>query len=287
LLSFPKAALVALAVALVVAGCGGAVLPQIQNESDRLPIARNLYDQGEYGTAVELLSNYVSTGNGKADIDQAVYLLGIAYLGQKEWASAQSQFERISRDFPESDSANAAAYRLGYAMSRQTHGPDFDQENTLKAMAQFHTLVASQPDDPWAALARTRIAELRSALAHKLWRDGDVYLKLKLYEPAKVYYGSVLREYPDTPEYGDALIGNAMADARLGKRDSAIVVLEGLAKQFQGRPLGLKASLTLEHVRKWPAEGDVKHRRHRSVEPSQTPPATPTPSTPTSTPFVP
>ncbi len=279
------AALAVLTLAALLGGCGGSVLPQIRNEGDRLEVARRLYAMGEYATVVDVLSNYVTTGTGNADIDQAVYLLGKAYLGQKEWASAQAQFERIGRDYPESDSANAAAYRLGVALYGQSRGPDFDQENSLKALTQWETLVQAAPDDPYAALAKLRIAEGRSRLAHKLWRNGDVYVKLKLYEPAKVYYGSVIRDYPDTPEYGDALIGNAVADAKLGRRDTAIVVLENLSKEFAGRPLGERAAKTLAKVRKWPPEGDVKHRRHRTVEPSQPTPAAPSP-TPT-TPFTP
>jgi outer membrane assembly lipoprotein YfiO len=280
-----RTALGALALAALVAGCGATVLPQVRGDGDRVTIARRLYDAGEYGTAVEMLSSYVTTGTGNADIDEAVYLLGLSYLHQREWASAQSQFERIARDYPESDSASAAAYRLGVALYGQSRGPDFDQEFSLKALTQWEGLVQAAPEDPWAALARTRIAEARSRLAHKLWRSGDVYVKLKLYEPAKVYFGSILRDYADTPEYGDALIGNAVADARLGHRDSAMVVLAGLAKEFEGRPLGLRAAATLAKVRTWPPEGDVKHRRHRTVEPSLAAPQTPTPTT--TTPFGP
>ena len=280
-----KTTVAALVLAALIAGCGATVLPQVHNEGDRLTIARNLYAVGEYGTVVDVLSGYVTTGTGNADIDQAVYLLGLGYLHQKEFASAQAQFERIARDYPESDSANAAAYRLGVALYGQSRGADFDQEFSLKALTQWEALVQSAPDDPWAALARLRIAEGRSRLAHKLWRNGDVYLKLKLYDPAKVYFGSILRDYADTPEYGDALIGDAVANARLGHRDSALTVLAGLAKEFEGHPLGLRAAATLARVRTWPAAGDVKHNRHRSVEPTQAAPQSPTPST--TTPFGP
>ena len=278
-------ALGALLLAVFVAGCGATVLPAIRSDGDRLAIARRLYDAGEYSTSVEMLSTYVTTGTGNADIDEAVYQLGLGYLGQKDWTNAQAQFERIARDYPESDSANAASYRLGTALYGQSRGPDFDQEFTLRALTQWEGLVQAAPDDPWSAVAKTRIAEARSRLARKLWRDGDVYVKQNLYEPAKVYFGSIIRDYADTPELGDALIGNAVADARLGHRDTALVVLAGLAKEFAGRPLGLRAATTLAKVRRWPPEGDLKHRRHRTVEPTQSVPQSPTPAT--STPFAP
>ena len=58
------------------------MLPQVRNDGDRVTIARRLYGVGEYGTVADLLSGYVTTGTGNADIDEAVYLLGLAYLGQ-------------------------------------------------------------------------------------------------------------------------------------------------------------------------------------------------------------
>jgi outer membrane assembly lipoprotein YfiO len=280
-----RTALATLVLAALVAGCGASVLPQVRNDGDRVSIARRMYDAGEYTTVVEVLSAYVTTGTGSADIDAAVYLLGLAYLHQKDWVNAQAQFERIARDYPESDSAGAAGYRLGSALFGQSRGPDFDQEYSLKALAQWESVGQADPGSPWAALARTRIAEVRSRLAHKLWRNGDVYLKLKLYEPAKVYFGSILRDYADTPVYGDAVIGDAIADARLGRRDTALAVLGALAKEFEGRPLGLRAAATLAKVRTWPPEGDVRSRRHRTVEPTLAVPQSPTPST--TTPFGP
>lgn len=276
-----RAALAAILLAALTAGCGATVVPQIHSDGDRLTVARKLHGAGQDAAVVEMLSAYVTTGTGSADIDQAVNLLGIAYLGTKEYASAQAQFERMARDFPESDSSAAAAYHLGAALFGQSRGPDFDQEYTLKAMSQWQDLVRDRGDDPYAGIARTRIAECRARLAHKLWRNGDVYLKTHLYEPAKIYFRSVLNEYADTPEYGNALIGNAVADARLGRKDTAIVVLESLVRDYEGRPLGLKAAETLAKVRTWPAEGDVKHRPHRSVESTlQAQPSSPGTTTP-------
>ncbi len=280
-----RSALAVLALGALLAGCGGAIVPQIHNDADRLTVARRLYDRGDYTVAIDLLTSYVNTGTGSADIDQAVYLLGSAYLKQKDWPSAQAQFERIARDYPESDSSSAAGYRLGEALLGQSRGPDYDQEFTLKALEQMKRVVQDAPGSDWATLAEQRIAECRVRLARKLWRSGDLYVKQNLYEPALIYYRSVITEYSDTPVLGDALIGLAVADARLGRKDTALVVLRGLETQFAGHELGARAAKVRAQVERWPAEGDTKHRRHRSVEAAQ---PTPQPAMPsTTTPFGP
>ncbi|HTR96989.1 MAG TPA: outer membrane protein assembly factor BamD [Candidatus Acidoferrales bacterium] len=280
-----RVAALAAACTIVLAGCGASIAPQIHNDADRVPAARQLYDQHDYSLAIDLLSNYATTGTGNADIDQAVYLLGLAYLGQKEYANAETQFERIAHDYPESDSATAAAFRLGQALYGQSRDYDFDQEFTLRALKQWESFVRDSPDDPWAPEAKQGIANCRERLAAKLWRNGDVYVKLKLYEPARFYFRNVIESYADTPSYGDAVIGLAVADARLGKRDSALTLLGDLENDHKGEPLALRAAAMRAKVEKWPPEGDVKARRHRTVEPGAPPPQSPTPTT--TTPFQP
>lgn len=281
-----RAAFLAAGLALLVAGCGAAIAPQLHNDADRVPLARRYYDQHEYSLAADVLTGYTTTGTGAADIDQAVYLLGLVNLKQRDWAAAQAQFERVTRDYPESDSAGAARYRLGESLFGQSRDADFDQEFTLKAMAQWQAFLTDAPDDPWAPSAREAIARCRARLARKLWRTGDLYVKQKYYEPALVYFRSVMNDYADTPVLGDALMGLAVADAKLGRKDTALVVLDGLAKQFDGQALGLRASALRARVAKWPAEGDTRHRRHRALEAPTPSPQTATPSS-TSTPFTP
>jgi len=273
-----RSALAAVTLAALVAGCGAAVVPQIMNDSARVPLARSLYDRGDYALAAEVLTAYAQSGAGNVDIDQAVYLLGLTYLRQKDWANAQVQFERLLRDYPESDSASSAAYQLGEALFGQSRRADFDQEFTLKALAQWEEFAKAWPESPYATAAATRIGECRTRLARKLWRSGDLYLKQSYYEPAKLYFRNVLDEYADTPVYGEALIGMALADARLGRKDTALAVLRGLEAEFAGKPLGEKAAKWRAKVEKWPAEGDTRRRRNRPVEPAQ-PPAPVTPST--------
>jgi outer membrane protein assembly factor BamD len=275
-----RAPLAIAALAALLAGCGASVVPQIMNDSSRVPLARKLYEKHDYALAVDVLSAYAQAGAGNADIDQAIYLLGLTYLGQRDWASAQVQFERVLRDYPESDSAAAASYRLGEAMFGQSRSSDFDQEYTLKALAQWEQFVKGSPDHPFVPDANERIAQCRARLARKLWRTGDVYYKQAYYEPAKRYFQSVIDEYADTPVYGDALIGMAMTNARLGMKDSALAVLRGLEEEFKGKPLGDQAAQVRAKVQHWPAEGDRRRHRNRPVE---APAAPQLPTAPTTT----
>lgn len=250
-----------LALLALLAGCGATVLPQVHDERGRLDLARRLYDKGDYALAIEALAPFSTSGSGAANVDEAVYLLGLCRLKIKEWALAQGDFERVVREYPESDSAPSASFRIGEAMWGQSRQPDFDQEYTLKALEQWMAYKRDHPEHWLNDQATRKIGEARAKLATKLYRTGDLYVRLREYEPARKYFMDVLTEYSETPVYGDALLGWAMASARLGERDTALAVLRGLETEFAGKPLGDKAAKTRVAVQKMgPAKKEVRRR---------------------------
>jgi len=259
-----------LAALVLVAGCGGAVLPQVHDERGRLDLARRLYDKGEASLAIEVLAPFSTSGSGAANVDEAVYLLGLCHLKTKDYPAAQGDFERLLRDYPESDSAASGEFRLGEALWGQSRGPDFDQEFTLKALDQWMQYRRDHPEHWLADAAQRRIAEARGRLATKLYRTGDLYVKLKEYESAKRYFRNVLTDYPESPVYGDASIGWAVASARLGARDTALATLRQVEQEFAGKPLAARAAKARESVLHWKPE---KSRR-RHTTPNEPPPPT-------------
>ena len=223
-------------------GCGGHVLPEIHSDADRFTTARRLYDQGDYGDAVTLLKPYIDSAAGTAQVDQAIYLLGTCYLKQKEWALAADQFERIGRDYPESDSSASAAFRLGEAYFGQSRNADFDQDFTHRALDQWESYLRDNPGHWLNIEAQRRVMDARTRLARKLLHTGDLYLKLRLLEPARVYYRRVVDEHGDTAERPYADMGLALLDAHQGKRAEAVAQLREIETQYARLPIASKAA---------------------------------------------
>ncbi len=238
--------------AALLVGCGGHVLPEIHSDADRLPTARRLYAEGEYSDAIELLKTYTTSAGGAADVDAAIYLLGQCYLETHDEALAANEFERLLKDYPESDSSGSASFRLGQAYYGQSAKADFDQEYTLKALEQWQSYLATYPDHWLRGGARGKIMEARTRLAHKTIATGNLYLKLRLIEPARVYFQKALDDFGDTPERPHAELGLAMVDARRGQRDQAIERLKQIEAEHPGAPVAAKAARErrrLEHHR--------------------------------------
>jgi outer membrane protein assembly factor BamD len=231
-----------LAGAILLGGCAAGVLPSIHSEGERLSLARRLHDRGNCSQAIELLKTYIANAAGAAEVDEAIFLLGHCYLRTKEWALAQSEFERLLRDYPESDSAGSAAFHMGEALLGQSRPKDFDQEFTVKAIEQWTQYRNDYPGHWLNAEADRRIHDSRSRLAQKLVDNGRLYLKLKLPEPALVYFRKVLDEFADTPAVAEAELGQAMVDARQGRRSVAIERFRTIESRYAGRPVAEQAA---------------------------------------------
>ena len=235
---------------VVLAGCGAHTLPEIHSESERLATARRLYADNDIADAIELLKAYTSSSSGAADVDEAIYLLGQCYLKNRDWTLAAGEFEHVVRDYPESDSSASASFRLGEAYYGQSRQEDFDQEYTLKALDQWHTYRRSFEGHWLNAEADRRMLQARTRLANKLTDNGTLYLKLRLYEPARFYFRQVLQDYGDTSAAPLAEIGMAVSDAHQGKRQEAIAALRDIEARYKGKPAAREAAAARRHLPK-------------------------------------
>ena len=237
---------------VLLAGCGASTLPRVE-DSSTVEVARGMIAKHDYIAASELLKRYVERNAGSGQVDDAIFLLGESHLLAKEYASAELEYDRLLRDYPESDSSAAASFRLGEAYAGQSRMEDFDQEFTVKALEQYQRYLRDYPGDWRNAEAQTRIAQLRTRLARKLLNTGTLYVKLNEPAAAGVYFARVRDEFSDTALLGDAILGVAQCDALEGRRDEAIAALKELEAQFHGTPLGGRAAHERRRIEHLPA----------------------------------
>ena len=236
--------------AVALAGCGATVLPTIHSEEERLVVAKQLIDKGDNAQAVELLKGYVNSHLGAADVDQAIYLLGLAQLRNHDWIEAASEFDHLLRDYPESDSSAAARFGLAESNFAQARPPDFDQEYTHKALEEWQRYLNDFPGHWQNAAAREKILACRTRLADKLVRTGVLYLKLHHPGPARVYFEKVVAEYGDTMWMPNAELGVAICEAEEGSPNMAIQLFQQIEARYPGSPEAKKAQRERKRLEK-------------------------------------
>jgi outer membrane protein assembly factor BamD len=227
--------------ALALAGCAASTLPHVTSDAERLEAARRLAKDREWLAAIDALKTYIERNAGSASVDEAIYLLGDCYLRSKDYTNAVVEFERLQRDYPESDSSAAGAFRLGEALFGQSRPVDFDQDFTVRALSQWVSYRRDYPGHWLNDEADRRIAMCRARLATKLINTAELYLKLREFKAARVYFRRVEQEFSDTPLLGDALLGLARCEALEWKYDEALAILRDIEERFAGAPLGVHA----------------------------------------------
>lgn len=233
---------ISIVLALTLGGCGASTMPVVRSESERLDVARQMMAKRQWLIASDLLKTFIANNPGHANVDEAIFLLGETYLQLKDWPSAAVEFERLLRDFPESDSSGSASMRLGDALFGQTRPTDFDQEYTRKALEQWQAYLRDHPGHWLNGQAKMKVATARRRLASKLIDTARLYLKQNLYEPSRLYFQRVEREYGDLDIVGDAWIGLAQLDARQGRKDQALASLSRVEERFPGTELAARAA---------------------------------------------
>jgi outer membrane assembly lipoprotein YfiO len=235
--------------ALCSAGCAATSgVPKVTNPADRVAVGRDMAERGDCVSAIEVFKSYISTSGGSADVDQAIYFLGICYLKTKEYDSAAIEFERLIRDYPESDSAAAASFQLGEALFGQTRPIDFDQEFTERAIRQWQGYMRAFPGHWQNGQALERVTMARTRMAQKSLDTGNLYIKLRRFEPARVYFRRVIEDYGDTPAAGHAWLGLAMCDVEQGLRQEAVQRLREIEQRFAGSDIAARAAARLKEI---------------------------------------
>ena len=223
-----------LAAVLAVSGCSSVDRPLAPaTPQDQLRIAQLRYEHRDYAEAITLLLQYVQYHAQSPDLDQAHFLLGMTYVQRKEWPLAATEFNIITTDFPDSPRLPDAHYWLGKAYWEQTRPAAYDQDPTRRSIAQWTRFLNLYPDHPKAAEARDFLGQGRARLAEKAVKNGRLYVVLKQYKPAMIYFDEVVKDYSDTPWVDWARVGRAEALRGQKKVAEARVALEQALPQLK------------------------------------------------------
>ena len=211
---------------VAVSGCGAATLRQSEGGTPSFDAGKAAFDRKDWVEAALHFKAYVEQYPGTDRTDDALYHLGVSYFQTKEYALASSQFDRLTRDFPQSPFLGDASFYLARCDDLESRPAPLDQTETLRAIDRYRQFLDAFPDHPRAGEARERMQRLRERLAEKRFRNGRLYSKLDQNAAAALYLRGVIDEFGDTRWSGEAAL--LLADVLIedGKRADAAAVLQ-------------------------------------------------------------
>lgn len=148
--------------------------------------------------------------------DDAQFRIAEINFHRGEYVMASYNYSVVRRSFPSSEWAKTSAYKVGLCYAELMLPPDRDQEYTMKAIQAFTEFQQLYPTDSLALVSVQRIHDLRNHLAERYLLVAEHYVKTESRRAALVYYDALINEYPDSDWLEDAFIGKLTIQSALG-----------------------------------------------------------------------
>jgi len=189
----------AILIGLFVLGCTNT--RQIR-QGDSLEVAfekaKAFYDRGRYTDATRAFETVLSIGRGTEIAQESQYLLAMSYFNNRDYLVAASEFQRYATNFPRSERRIDAEFQEAISYYKLSPRYKLDQTDTFRAIELMQLFIGRYPGTTQAEEAAGLIDEMRDKLARKEYESGQMYLRIRQYEAAAIYFGMVLDMYPET-----------------------------------------------------------------------------------------
>lgn len=207
------------------------------------------YLKGNYQTAVDGLNFYTLNYSGSALVDSAQFLLGLSHFQLKEYLLAANAFNELTRRFPRSPLSPDAMFREGMCYYKLSPRYDLDQENTELAIDAFQNFIEYYPQrTDLVKEAQHLIFVCRNKLAQKEYMSGIIYIKMKDYPSAIIYFQNVLERFYDTDWAPRAMFQIATAHAADGKPADALATFDQFLAKYPDSELRDKALIAMKKI---------------------------------------
>ncbi len=239
--------LLLVAVALLLAGCGW-LRPQpthIQPPDELYQLGENELARKRYEEARQHFRKIVERHPNSSYAPRARFLLGEAFYREAEFDKAIKEFETFLSFYPRHQIADLVQYRLAMAYYDQLKPIEQDQTLARKALEAFKKLVKEYPESRYATDALAKIDVCRGRLAQKEVWVASYYFSQGNTAGARGRLEYVLKEYPRTLVYPEALWLLAEVALREGKPEEARELLNRLAAEYPYTDFGRRAAQRL------------------------------------------
>ncbi|NQS99640.1 MAG: outer membrane protein assembly factor BamD [Candidatus Omnitrophica bacterium] len=148
--------------------------------------------------AIEIFETVVENAPYGKYADVAQYKLGLCHMEIKDYLAAALAFKKIIENYPKSPLVDDAKYNIALCAANSSTGPEYNEEDTDKAIKEFRDFVNRYPDSQMEKEARHFISELENQKAENVYNIAQFYRKQGNAKSAAIYYEDILDDYPES-----------------------------------------------------------------------------------------
>lgn len=160
--------------------------------------AVELYEAGEYGKSITLLTDIIPVFRGTARAELMNYYYAMAHFKLRDYTLASHYFRSFATGFPNSEHVEEFLYLSAYSKYLESPRPSLDQSSTMTAIQELQSFINRYPASERVAEANNLIDELRLKLETKRYDTAMMYYRIMDYVAAATTFSSLIRDFPDT-----------------------------------------------------------------------------------------
>lgn len=225
---------------------------------------KELYENGRCFQAAEALQTFLSQHPGSALVDEAIFYLGLSRKCLGEYILAREEFDRLLREFPQSENREEAEWNRALCFQEARHSADRDPEPTEQAIRAFAAYLEHYPRGAHREEAVRFERESVGRLAAKAYENGKTYMMLRQYGAAVIYFEKSLEVQADSdiaPIVHLALVKAYLADGKIETARAAYSVFEAFATPEMRERYGDALAQALQE-----AEAAIEHKADELAE---------------------
>jgi outer membrane protein assembly factor BamD len=169
--------------------------------NEKLEYAKRAFEEKRYAQSYTLLKDIVAQFKGSEKAEETLYLLGLSYYENKEYAEAASYFQTYYSRYPKGKYTELARFYSGYSYYLDSPEAQLDQQGTVRAIEELQAFMDYFPRSERVSIAQNAIFELQDKLTLKELQNAQLYYNLgnylgNNYESAIIVAKNAIKEYP-------------------------------------------------------------------------------------------
>jgi outer membrane protein assembly factor BamD len=189
-------------------------------------------DNGNFSEAIEAYGALIDLYPFSVYVSKAELGIADSYFAKHRYEEAIPAYEDYLNRHPTSEQVPHVIYHLGMCYYERKLAVDRDLANTFSAERNFYELVADHPDSEFYAPAREKLSQVRADLAKRERYIAKFYYRDKEYYASLRRYQRVIRNFPDTKYFAEALYYSGVCYLELGEKDQAKRQVDLLLAKF-------------------------------------------------------
>lgn len=208
-----KAALVVTALATMLIGCKSQYEQLLEGGStaDKYNAAFEYFNKGKYQRSAQLFESLSLVTAGTAQDDTVQYYWALSNYNQKDYYSAEANFQHFLENYPASSFSESAEFLRIDCLYRSTLRYELDQSPTYVAITAISEYIIAHPSSPNVQVCNKMLRDLSERLDRKAYENAKIYYTMEDYKAAHVALKNVLKEDADNIYRQDILYYTAMS----------------------------------------------------------------------------